>query len=171
MKKLSWYHLLIPLFGFIGFMIFILPNEADKSMALGLTQSPDTMFFYTRGQLYQIALDYGEEGRAFYIHQRFTFDFIWPLAYGFFLVSILIYLGQKIKKPMYKKAYMIPIISVALDYLENSMTAIVMYRFPKETRFIGDLAGFVTSLKWLFLTFSFVLIIVLICVVVFKKKR
>jgi hypothetical protein len=170
MKKLHWYHILIPLFGFLGFMIFVLPNEAEKSAELGLTQSPDTSFYYTQEQLYQIAESYGEEGRVFYINQRFTFDLIWPLSYGFFLVITLAYFSQKIKHPLFKKSYILPIFAVVLDYLENSITAIVMYRYPKETLILSNLAGVITAFKWLTLMLAFVLLIVLPILIMFQKK-
>jgi len=49
----------------------------------GTDVSPDTSVFYSAGELYGMAESYGEEGRAYYIYSRFTFDLIWPAAYLF----------------------------------------------------------------------------------------
>ncbi len=169
MKKVAWYHLLIPLIGFIGFMVFILPQESIKSDAFGLEQSPDTSIFYTGEQLYQIAESYGAEGRAFYVHQRFTFDVVWPLAYGLFLCFAILYFSQRIESKWVKKIYYLPIGAVLIDYLENIMTATVMYRFPKETIIISDLAGMVTLVKWLSLSLAFVALFVMAMIVLYQK--
>ena len=169
MKKLSWYHLFIPFLGFLGFIIFVLPKEAEMNAALGLDQSPDTSIFYTKDQLYQLAESYGEEGRAFYVNQRYTFDLIWPLAYGLFLVTAIAYGSQKIKKPLFRQAYWLPVGAVFIDYLENTMTAIVMHRYPKETIILSDLAGIVTALKWLTLTLAFVTLVVMIIIAIYQK--
>jgi len=171
MKKLKGYHLLIAFLVFLFFMIFVLPHEAEKSAALGLTQSPDTSLFYTQEQLYQIAESYGKEGRTFYINQRFTFDLIWPLVYGIFLVIALAYLSQKVKKPIFKKTYILPVIAVIFDYLENTMTAIVMTRYPKETIILSHLAGFMTAFKWITLSLSFLLMMVLVIFVIHQRIK
>jgi hypothetical protein len=161
MKRISWIHVFVSLIVFLAFMIFVLPAESNKSTELGIEQSPDTSFFYTKEELYFIADSYGEEGRAFYVNQRFTFDLIWPIAYGLFLTMTLAYLGKNASSKWIRKAFYLPIGSVVIDYLENIMTATVMYRYPKETMIFSDLAGFVTALKWISLSLSFVILLVI----------
>ncbi len=174
MKTLKWYHLLIPFLGFFGFIVLVLPKESRESAELGLEMSPDTSFFYTEEELYEIALSYGEEGRRIYIEKRFSFDVIWPLAYGFFLVVFIQYGIEKGKMNRLKYAYLIPIGAVMLDYLENMMTSIVMYRYPNQTIIIGDLAGVMTSLKWITLSFAFLMLVALfvrLAIQSFSKRR
>lgn len=161
MKTLKWYHLLIPFFGFLGFIVFVLPQESLESAELGLEQSPDTSFFYTASELYEIAESYGEEGRRVYIEKRFSFDVIWPLAYGFFFVVFIQYGVDKMRLNRLKHAYVLPIIAVVFDYLENIMTSVVMYRYPSETFLVSDLAGVMTSLKWVTLSLAFILLLIL----------
>lgn len=146
---------------FLLFVIFILPAESTKSLALGLEMSPDTSIYYTASRLYEIAFSYGAEGRRFYIHQRFTFDLIWPIVYGSFLfiTSVYFYNLGKIHVKAFIWLYL-PIIAVTFDYLENIMTALVMYRFPNETFLFDRLAGVMTLLKWITLSLSFGLLIV-----------
>jgi hypothetical protein len=173
MKKIRWYYVLISLGIFVLFMIFVLPNESQKSSALGIESSPDTSWFYTSDELYDIANQYGEAGRRFYIEQRFTFDLIWPLVYGLFLTLSVAFFGQSSTKAWIKKLYLLPLIAVGLDYIENIFTATVMYRYPKETFLMADIAGYITSLKWITLMISFMLLmwIVTIYVVTRMKKE
>lgn len=86
---------LLSLIIFMSFIIFILPQESAKSEAFGLMESIDTSFIYTADDLYRIAESYGEEGRAFYIRQRFTFDLIWPIAYTQFILIASAYFYKK----------------------------------------------------------------------------
>jgi hypothetical protein len=155
---------------FLFFVIFVLPAESEKSLALGLEMSPDTSIFYSGSKLYEIAFSYGVDGRDFYIQQRFTFDLIWPIAYGSFLFISSAYLIKLLKFP--KKYYMLiwlPIISVIFDYLENMMTSLVMYRYPNETLIIDVLAGYMTLFKWVTLTMSFIILIIFFSLF-FKQK-
>lgn len=171
MRRLSYVHVIVSGLIFLSFMIFVLPSEASKSADLGLEDSPDTSFFYTKDELYLIADSYGEEGRAFYVHQRYTFDVIWPIAYGLFLTLGLAYVVKDHKNLWMRRVYTLPIAAVFIDYLENIMTATVMYRFPRETIIFSDLAGFVTSLKWISLSLSFVLFIVLFVIFTIHKIK
>lgn len=171
MKRVNLIHVLITGVIFLVFMIFVLPGEAKKSEDLGLEQSPDTSFFYTKEELYSIAESYGEEGRTFYIHQRFTFDFVWPIAYGLFLAAGLAYVTKKSNSTWVRRSYLLPIIAVFIDYLENMMTATVMHRYPEETILLGDLAGYMTSLKWITLTLSFLLLIIGIYLFTIRKIK
>ena len=168
------YTSMITLVVFILFIIIVLPNETQKSEALGLISSPDTTLFYTADQLIAIALQYGDIGRQFYIKQRFTFDLIWPIVYGVFLFVNSVYLYQKNKITKYKYILVIPIVAVVFDYLENIMTSIVMYRYPNPTIILDHLAGFMTLFKWITLGTAFIIYICLLILLTInyqKKER
>ncbi len=147
-----------------------MPNQSAKSIAAGIEQSPDTSIFYTSKTLYKLAEDYGQEGRDFYIHQRFTFDLLFPLVYGLFLISTIGFLSYRIKDHKFKYLIYLPIISVIFDYLENISTSITMYRYPSLTPIISHIAGFFTIFKWGFLSLSFIAL-VYILLYIFKKHK
>lgn len=75
---------LLGLLIFVLFMIFVLPQQSQKAEAYSGGTSPDTSYFYSAADLYQMAEAYGADGRAAYIYARFTFDLVFPLAYLFF---------------------------------------------------------------------------------------
>jgi len=159
-KYFNKFTVLITLVIFLLFTILVLPAESAKSTALGLEVSPDTMLFYTASRLYNIAQSFGIEGRRFYIHQRFTFDLLWPIAYGAFLFVTSTYFIIKLNLSKRFYTYLwLPIIAVAFDYLENMMTALVMYRYPNKTYVIDMLAGVMTLFKWVILALAFIVLI------------
>jgi uncharacterized membrane protein YozB (DUF420 family) len=60
---------------------------------------------------------------------------------------------------IWQRANLFPILAMVLDYLENISTSIVMVRFPVRTVFVDALATIFTPLKWIFVGFSFVLLL------------
>jgi hypothetical protein len=171
MKKIAWLTGLSTFVVFVLFIVIVLPGEAAKSAALGLEGSPDTSFFYTADQLYDTCEQYGEAGRSFYIEQRFSFDLFWPLVYGAFLTTSLAFLGQRASTKRRMRWFYLPILAVAFDYLENIMTATVMRRYPLETMILADLAGFMTSIKWITLSLSFVVFLAVLGIHIHNRFR
>jgi hypothetical protein len=162
MKLTNGYTALFSLLIFLLFVIIVLPNEAQKGEVLGLISGPDTSLFYTAEQLYDIANEYGPDGREFYIHQRYTFDLIWPVVYGSFILISSTYFHKKsnlLKK--YSLLSYFSVIAVIFDYLENMMTSVVMYRYPTKTPILDNLAGYMTLLKWITLGFAFIILMIL----------
>lgn len=139
------------------FMVIVLPQEADRSSQItGSSRSPDTSLFYTPSELYDIAEEYGEEGRAYYIRSRFSFDIIWPAVYLLFLVSMLSQVYRTLQMPRaWKLLNMLPAAAVLLDFLENTTVSLVMFQYPQQMIPAAAAAGVFTFLKWVFIALSF----------------
>ena len=143
---------------FALFMALVLPAMAGGlSEITGVTRSPDTSFIYKAEELYAMAEAYGEDGRAYYIYTRFTFDIIWPLAYLLFLATSLSYLYKPLvcQKKAWALVNLLPFAGALFDFLENSAASLVMYRYPLLTPVIAQLAPGFTFLKWLAIGASF----------------
>jgi hypothetical protein len=162
-EKMPYWLGLVSTLVFAFFIAVVLPSQSALAIENGLLESIDTSWFYNARQLYEIAQSYGENGRSFYITQRWTFDLVWPLVYFSFIFSLstLLYKSIGLSK-MNTWLLVFSWFSVGFDYLENIMVSIVMFRYPAQTWIIADLAGTVTSLKWIFLTLSFIVLFLLI---------
>lgn len=169
MHKIKWYHLVILGIIFTFFIVFILPYESNQSLSYGIDKSPDTSIFYTGETLYDLAESYGEDGRAFYVKQRFTFDLFWPIAYGLFLTAITGYLCATFRDKRLKFLIFIPIFSVIFDYLENMMASIVIYRYPNPTFLLPYLSGYMTLIKWSLIVISIFSICILSLFILYQK--
>ena len=79
---------LIAVIVFLLFTALVLPGQASQadehSAGAG---TPDLSFTYTPADLYRWAEAYGESGRVEYVRARFTFDIVWPIVYGAFLLT------------------------------------------------------------------------------------
>ena len=170
MHKLStWFYrisglplLLIAVLIFIFFMVVVLPEMAGQLGDItGVDVSPDTSFIYSSADLYEMAEAYGEEGRAYYIYSRFTFDVAWPLAYMLFLVVTISYLYRDHSTGSgWRLVNLLPLAGGLFDFLENSAASLVMYRYPLETPVVATLAPVFTFVKWILIVLSFAALII-----------
>jgi len=146
---------------FLLFMVFVLPRESEKAfLATGSSLSPDTMGWYDGDMLYQLAEDYGPEGRAYYIQARFTFDLIWPLVYlSFLLFTIGWSLRPLSLPPRIKQLNLTPLYAFLFDLMENASVSIAMATHPTRTLF-HDIAPYFSLTKWVFVGLSFVFLFV-----------
>lgn len=155
---------------FIGFIITVLPQQSALAEANGLVESIDTSWFYRSEDLYRIADIYGPLGRQFYIYQRWTFDVVWPLVYFSFIFSLSALLFRTIGLAKNKRWLLSFIwLGTLFDFIENSMVSLVMFRYPATTFIIADLAGTATSLKWMSIGLSFIVLTFLLLIKIYKS--
>lgn len=159
---------------FVLFAVFVLPRQSEQAETYsGEIGSPDTSLFYTAQQLYRFADEYGPEGRVAYIHARWTFDVVFPLVYGFFLMVTIswIYRGLNLSGKFWLRLNLVPVIAVIFDFMENASTSIVIGRYPKPTAVVDTLAGVLTTIKWIFVSGSFLILLLGMMIKIFQRHR
>ncbi|TDQ42628.1 hypothetical protein [Aureibacillus halotolerans] len=146
------------LFGF--FILMVLPWISGLTDSLiGSGESPDSSFYYSATDLYDMADSYGEDGRQAYIILRWTFDIVWPLVYVFFLSALLSWFLQSVVPTnKLRLLNLLPVAGAMLDILENTGASIVMARYPERSNGIAEVTPFFTALKWSFLYASFFIV-------------
>ena len=147
---------------FLGFTATVLPAQSEKARAQSGDISPDMSFFLTVESLYEIAESYGEEGRLAYVKARFTFDLVWPIVYTLFLASGISWLYSRSfsTDSIIQRANLVPVIGMVLDYIENITASIVMLRYPTQTPIVDLATVIVTSIKWMFVGGSFLVLVI-----------
>jgi hypothetical protein len=156
---------LLALLIFLLFGALVLPRQAALAEQIsGGAGSPDTTLFYSTEDLYNVAKEYGQEGRRAYIRSRYSFDVAFPLVYGFFLVTAISWFAVKLPQTASKirLVNLAPLIGVLFDFFENAATSIVMLRYPAKTALIASIAPIISILKWVFVYGSFLILSVLI---------
>jgi len=159
---------------FLAFGAFVLPGQSAAAEAYsGEVGSPDTSLFYASDDLYRMAETYGPDGRAAYIHARFTFDLIFPFIYGVFLTAGLGWLLGKTTKheSRWRLLVLAPLFGVLLDLLENISAAFVIGRFPLRSPLAAVLAPVFTFDKWVFVGGSFIALMVFLVALFFQKMH
>ncbi len=158
---------------FILFTALVLPRQAaEAEIASDGADSPDTSFWYTPTELYRMAEAYGPAGRQAYVKARWTFDLVWPLVYTAFLSLTIswVYRWAFAAKSRWQLANLVPVAGMLLDYLENSATSLVMARYPALTPGIAHLAPLFTLTKWVFVNGSFVLLLIGVIAVLWRRR-
>lgn len=146
----------------VAFMIWVLPDQSAKAdIYAGEAGSPDTSFFYRPEQLFQIAEAYGEAGRQAYIRARFTFDLVFPLVYGVFLITCISWFLGRSSKPdsRLRLLNLVPVAGVGFDFLENIAASLVMGVYPSRLGWGAVLASSFTLIKWVFVYGSFIVLV------------
>ncbi len=154
---------LVALVIFLLFSALVLPVQSSQAKATsGEAGSPDMSFFYSAGDLYRMAEAYGSQGRAAYVRARFTFDVTWPVVYTLFLSTAISWVYARAFPPAsrWRLANLSPVLGALFDYLENLSTSLVMLRYPAQTAVVDRLAPVFTLIKWMFVSGSFVLLLV-----------
>ena len=162
-KMSNGWVVLLSMVVFIFFVAFVLPGQSAKADEVARDAgTPDLSFTYSTGDLYEMAESYGEPGRTEYIRTRFTFDLVWPLAYGAFLIAAISWsFAQGMPtESIWRRANMAPVLGVLFDYLENISTSIVMFRYPAQTPVVDVLATVFTPVKWIFVGMGFILLLI-----------
>lgn len=155
---------------FIVFLTVILPEEASRSTAyLGDNPTPDGSFIYSTSDLYDMASAYGADGRRYYIRSRFTFDIVWPLAYGCFLWTGIAYFQQGITDSRVRYAVLLPLLAVLLDFMENTSASVVMFLYPDRVPLLSHLVPIFTFGKWIVIGLSFTVLGLLILAQIWKR--
>jgi len=159
---------------FIAFGALVLPAQsAAAERASGGAGSPDTALFYTAEDLLRLAEAYGDAGRAAYVRARWTFDVIFPLVYGFFLVTSIGWTLRMAAAPSsdWRRLNLVPVAAVLFDLLENTATSVLMARYPAPTLLAASLAPWMTFAKWICVYGSFGILLVALVVALARKVR
>ena len=159
---------------FALFTAMVLPAQAEAGAFYTVRYAaPDTSVWYSRDDLYAAAEAWGPDGRAAYVYARVTFDVIWPLVYGTFLLTTLAWVWARGTAPgsRWRGVALLPVVAVALDYAENICTATVMARYPARTPVLAELAPLFTAGKWLALSASFMLLAIGLFVAIATRLR
>lgn len=176
-RRVRWWVAAAGLALFVGFLVLVVPAQAAAGeFYTSLRPAPDTERWYSPEDLYAAAEAWGATGRAAYVRARVTFDVVWPLAYGIFLLTGLSWVWARATRPgsRWRRIALLPLLVVVLDYAENLCTATVVGRYPARTPVLAELAPVFTAAKWLTLSASFLLLavgLVAAAVVAVRRRR
>ena len=146
-------------FFFVFFMVVVLPAVSYQANQMGLNPSIDTNFSFDPQNIYRILEGYGENGRQFYLFQRWTFDFVWPMVYGFpIFFTLKLWLGH-FKNPFIQLFIFLPLFAMSFDYLENITFSIMILLYPTESIVFAYLGVGISLFKWITLSIALMSVI------------
>ena len=117
---------------------------------------------YSPEQAYQMIAAYGEQGRALYITSSLTADILYPLDYSllFALLIVTTFLEAFPGGRMLRNLSLVPFATAVFDLLENAGIVAMLALYPQQVPVLARAASLFTTLKWVFLIFTTVLVLV-----------
>ena len=95
----------------------------------------------------------GEEGRWFYFSRQWALDMFYPAVYG--LGGVVLWrwlLGVCSNSANWmNRLVLLPVLSAAVDYIENTLIAVMLLCFPDVSGVVVRWASFATTCKYLLL--------------------
>ncbi len=152
---------------FALFLIVILPAQKKKVESYaGEAGSIDMSFFLSPEKVYSIAEAYGEDGRRQYIRARVTFDVVWPLAYTFFMVSLITFCLKRVvgEDSKWMGLNLVAIAPIIFDFIENGMAVTIMSAYPDRMDTAARIMAAATAVKWITMSLAFLILTVALLV-------
>lgn len=144
-QKVKFWQALLSALLFLLALNVLLPVMSNAS---GNITTPDSDFFYNSIRLKEIGETYSHADVLAYTKTRFTYDLLWPLIYGFYMVSTIAYMTNSWKNvSLLKLLYTLPFIAVFFDFIENILCSLYFLEIAQELA--GFLAPIASRLKWL----------------------
>ncbi len=122
----------------------------------------DLQFAYTPQMAYESLHSYSDAIRKSYIIGEMTVDIVYPLFYTLFLsFSIfLIYKHKKDNNALAIQFALVPYIILVSDLLENTGIVTMLAKYPQELISIAWGTSYFSTLKWVTVAFSLLLIVI-----------
>lgn len=143
-------------------MNFIFISEIESGT--GGLRAFDMTFGYTYQQAKQFVSLLSPQGLDVYLHKQLPLDFLYPIVYSVFFISV--FKKLKVKN---KALFVLPALLFVSDYCENIFSVIMLTRSFSQA--VSTFACAVTILKTLAMYLIFVVIIILIILRLVKKKQ
>lgn len=146
------------------------------SNMLGMPQenvSPDTAFFYTADQLYQIMDTYDESGLHASAVSHWTADLIFPIVYLFSFATLISFTMQRgfPKSTWLVQMNLVPLGMFIFDLLENTGLTILFIQYPHRLLWPARLTSVISAIKWLLAGLTILLILIGLCGTLFNLSR
>jgi hypothetical protein len=162
--------ILASLAALVGFVALTIPVAQAAS---GDTEGLDTRHYYTPEEAFATIASYSAAGRAALRVFYLTGDIVNPVLYTSFLVLLISWLFQRGFDPRSRLQILnvVPVGAAVFDLLENVCIVIMLSVYPAQPRIVAWLATTGTTLKYLFIYTSFVLVLVGLIKAGFRAAR
>lgn len=160
-KNATWNIILILLGIVLVFNILIFPLVFTTRDAIPL----DLQFSYSTEKAYKLLSHFNERELQRYIITEFTVDLLYPIIYTLLLVFFIFKLTKK------SRLYLFPLLILFSDYCENIGVVSLIYNLPQKLPVLVAITSIFTSLKWILVAVTLLLILALLVTKVFVKKK
>ena len=140
----------------------LFPAVLFPAAGIGTDRPLDLYFSYSPDQVYDYLDGLGEKGRSAYAKMELTTDLLFPVVYSLALTVALVMAARRVLPADSRLQYLrfFPFLIVIADWFENLGLAAVIHAYPDQRDTIVIAASLFTSLKWVFLTLTVMMLLV-----------
>lgn len=145
----------------LAFNLTILPRVMQTLDGLSGGRRPlDLLFHYTPEQAAAVMAAFTKQGRNLYCLFALTGDLLYPFCYSC-LLALLITATLRRANVRGRATLLntVPLGALVFDLLENLCLAVMAWRFPWWSDTLARLAALCTSLKWIFVGASILILL------------
>ena len=172
-KKSSWIIIILLGLTFLFFMMFLFPSFQSEvnDIAGKEVKSLDARLTYTKSDVLQLFETVESEGRGKMEFISGVIDMVYPLIYGILFFLLITKLTNSFSSNKWKTIRFFPLIGMLFDYVENFSVLNMLSSYPSISETLVLISSSATSLKWLFINISLLLIIILAIMKIFKRIK
>lgn len=148
----------------LAFVSVLFPLLLFPMYGPGNMELLDLHFSYNSELAYRYLEEIGEKGRNTYLSFALSCDLIFPVFYSLTLSMALLLIVRRLPQTncIFRYICLFPSFIVVADWFENLNLACVIHAFPKRLDSIAGFASFFTSLKWLLIILTVIMLSVLL---------
>jgi len=161
-KNATWHSILILLGLIILFNLLIFPMFHTTNPNNILL---DLQFSYSSEEAYNILAKYNDEELKKYIIGELTVELVYPIVYTLFFSFFIFKLSKK------NTFLFLPLLIMFSDYFENIGIVTIINYCPQKLPNIVTLTSLFTSLKWILIAITILLILVMLITKLYKQKE
>jgi hypothetical protein len=155
----------------LTFNLLLFPSF-EYSYAGEKLRIPDIRFAYSPDEINLLFNQLGATGRMLYTFQTAVVDMIYPLVYSLFLFMLFgVANSNKKQTKMIKAIRLMPFGIALFDYLENFNSLQMLSDFPEITAFSVATGSLFTSIKWILVVFTVLILLAIAVDLLLKYVR
>jgi len=139
----------------------------------GGTSILDITTGYTVDEAYDLLESLGDSGRQHYLSRIIPIDFVFPISYALFFVSILTMLiraNYKVRRNL-QLLGLIPITCLIFDYAENICVINLLMNYPTRLITLTNVSSMFTQIKFAMFGVSILMIVVFGVMLIVKSVK
>ena len=163
----------VPVLIVLAFLSALFPAVIFPAHGVGNARLLDLHFAYSPDQAYQHLAALGPAGRSAYSYMALTSDLIFPVMYSLALSVAIMLVLRKLLPPAsrLRQLCLLPFLVVIADWCENLSLSMVTRAFPERADGIVGFASAATSLKWLLIASTLLVLLALVAFWIAKGFR
>ena len=149
----------IPVLVLLVLLSILFPAVLFPAHGIGDIKPLDLHFSYSPDQVYEYLAVLGAKGRGDYTRMLLTSDLAFPVVYSMALSIALMIVLRKLLPLASVYLCLFPFTIVIADWFENLCLVMVTREFPEQADIIASYASSFTSLKWVLIVLTVLILL------------